>query len=209
MTIKAAGTSGTYSGLPGGTISLGPKNTVTPALPNDNYDFAFDFEIVATLTPGSDASQCGEGQQVRWTERYDFADWPKAGCPYEGSSYCDDGYHSSGLFKVHDGTTIRWFDGPGWEIWDGTSLSKSTILDSDYLWSKGAFIAQVTGTSGKKSCSCTWKYKANVSGRWGDEGKGVTITQPTIYDISCTGVVGLVGGGSGCGGRVFGPPTLC
>jgi hypothetical protein len=194
MTIRTSGTSGAYPGL-FSTIVLGPENTITPALSDDKYAFAFDFEVVATLTSGSVASECSEGQQIKRTNRFLNIDRPQAGCPYEGYNYCDDGYHAPGDFKVHDGNTIRWFDGPGWKIWDGTPLLKSTIVNSDYVWTKMAFFAQVSGTTGKKSCSCTWKVMANASGG------GVTITQPTLYDVSCTIIGG--GGGGGGGGRFY------
>jgi hypothetical protein len=197
MSVRTTGNSGAYPYYSGGTHALGPVNTIDLSQ-SGPYQIGYYFEVVAYLTPGSTASECTRGQLDKATERflgvlYDYAGdgnwWVAPGpCPFSGNSYCSDDYTSEGDLEVNGNTTIRWLDFPGFI---DPPLLKSTILNSDSVWSNSAFKATVTGTDGSV-CSCKFKvsWKVNPSG---------TVLNPIIYGISCGGG----NGGYGCAGPAW------
>ncbi|HEX4953744.1 MAG TPA: PKD domain-containing protein [Thermoanaerobaculia bacterium] len=189
MDIKCEGDG--PSGIPmpwmpaGSNTTLGPVNTIPqpPGSQPGPFSLIYNFEVVATLTPGSDPALCSSHQWAKGTTTAGGGTGHKTDpdgneYPASGDALGDDNYTGNSSVQTSGGGTIRWVDGPGFgDPAAGTGLTPGQVAAGPVSM-VASFFAMVTGPAG--TCSCSWDVEMKVNA------DGSVATPPTLKNESCS-----------------------
>ncbi len=143
------------------------------------------WEVVATLKPGSNANACWSHEKARGSIRWsDYSgtqnlSYQLAGLPYPNSSqfFGFHGQRMPGYQQARQGRTVRWSGFAGWGA-PVAGLGLDAITRTAGATLIATYRAQVAGDDG--SCGCTWQVRLQV------DKDGNISGQPRIEHVQCT-----------------------
>ncbi len=160
-----------FIGTKPGDCKLGPYINPNPPVGGVPFEIRSNFEVHATLCPGSDPTLCDYGQWANHSLKIANRCFDPTGHPYGGPTMGSDNYDAPSTYLKTDGGTIRWSDGPG------STGHTGHIAISGLLW-QAQFFAMVTGD--KATCWCEWEVVFEILAN------GTVKTPPVVTKENCS-----------------------